>query len=236
MNNIAPNPEHVDAGEFVDYFASKTAVLHNRQIEEHVADCAACAQVSREIHTLVSATEHIGAEDVGRAFAEFALASALVRATGAESVGAILDRWRRELRQVSVGVLRTFVDSLGAGFTLSPSGSLSEWKFSPVHAMRGSGEKETARQERIHIAVPYAHLPASARVQKNGNNISLQIEDWSQDEIPLAALISCDRTGETSIGLPVPAARNGFEIRFQNVEPGAYLLILAAFKKGNVQA
>jgi anti-sigma factor RsiW len=233
--NGVSNPVHVETGELIDYFASQLSSERERQIEEHIAGCSACAESSRGVYSLVFDVQRLTAKELANSFANQAMASALASASRLESNASfrpVYDRWLRGLGRASVGVLKAMVRSSGAEFLLDGALSASAWRVSPEFALRGNDPAVPRSERKVILEAPGAKMRSSASFFLRGEDVAIKVAEWPGGWLPLAVLVDLDQTGKSVCGQTTQVAEGQFEIGFQGIKPGPYLLLFDSIEKG----
>lgn len=235
MKEDISKSDHLEPGELVDYFVSRLASDRERLIEEHVAVCGDCAESSRSVYSLVFVVQRLTKKDLAQSFANQAVASSLASATKLESNASlkpIYDRWLRGLGRATVGALKTIVRSSGAEFVIEGIHPASGWNISPAYALRALDPEDRRAESKVVLEVPGANLRSFASISLKNNAVVIKVVDWPGNAMPLAILVNFEQTGMSISGQTTQIAGDQYEIGFQGVEPGPYILLFTSMEKG----
>lgn len=235
MTNGVRNSVHIETGELIDYFASWSSSEREREIEEHIAGCGACAESSRSVYSLVFDVERLKAKELAQAFFQQAVASALASAARQESNASlrpIYDRWLRGLGRSSAGVLKAIVRSSGAEFLFDGSHLAGGWRISPEFALRGNDPEALRAERKVILEVPGAKMRSAASFSLKDEQVAIKVADWPDGWLPLAILVDLGHTGISVCGLTTQVAEGQYEIGFKGIAPGPYLLLFESIEKG----
>lgn len=227
--------DHVEPGELIDYFVSRLALDRERAIEEHITGCGTCAEYGRSIYSLVFNVQRLTARDLAQAFAKQVVASTLVSAAALESDASLkpmYDQWLRGLGRATVGGLKTIVRSSGAEFLIEGIHSVGGWKMSPAYALRTASPGDSPVASKVSLEVPGGNLRSVVSVGLQGDSVVIKIADWPEGAMPLAILVNLRQTDTRIPGQSTPVADGQYEIGFQGVQSGPYILLLASMEKG----
>lgn len=238
MENGARMVDHVESGDLIDYFLCRLPSDREQEIEEHIAECGACAEAGRGLYALVFDVQRWNAKDYARALAEQAVARVLVTAAEKESNPSrkpLYERLLRDLGRVRAGLLNTIVRASDAEFLLNVPSPAAGWKIAPAYATRGTDPGTHRAERKVLLEAPGTNLHAAASVGLKGRTVVIEVADWPADGMPLAMLLNLQA------GVPIPGqiekpAENRYEISFQDVLPGPYVLLFTSMEKGPAKA
>jgi hypothetical protein len=235
MTNGASKPNHVEPDELIDYFTSCLPSNREREIEEHVAGCDACTEFGRSINFLAHAVPRLTTKELAKAFASQALVSALSSASYMEGNGSLrsmYDRCIRGVGRTTVGTLKTIVRSTGAEFLFDASQPHGGWRFSPAFALRSLDPGTNRTGSKAILEAPGAQSVSAATVRRIGDTITVKIADWPVGSSPLAILADIGQTGVSVCGKTIHAAEDQYEITFEGIKSGPYLILFQLVEKG----
>lgn len=239
MKEDISKSDHVEPGELIDYFVSPLDSHRDREIEEHIAGCGTCAESSRSVYSLVFGVQRLTAKDLAQAFAKQAVASALASAAELKSNASLkpmYDRWLRSLSRATVGAVKTIVRSSGAEFLLEGIHPAGGWKISPAYALRSADRGDRQAEPKVAFEVPGATSRSAASVSLIGDAVVIKVVDWPSGRMPLAVLVNFEHTGTPITGQTTPIAEGQYEIGFQGVQSGPYILLFTSMEKGQPTA
>jgi hypothetical protein len=228
-------PVHPDSDEFADYFASKLTAETEESVERHLATCSACTQLARQVYSSTLVLQQWSTTTVTSmdycAVLHRNLTTLLEKA-GPSAWQNRIRLWTENWDAKAEGAVRMVLETPGKAANILTSGlgdllrPQARWQFAldPIPA-RIRGQSEGPILIASTITAPRARVAISSEARE----VEIRIDDWPLDQPPPLVLLA-----PVSVTPEAPEVREFHRIpgvsycmaRFENVEPGEYLIAL----------
>jgi hypothetical protein len=227
---------HIRSEELADYFTVNVSEERAEAIEEHLAECAQCAEEARQWHQFASLWQSWTAQAHGKAYQQAYLVRALQRVqkrTLPLSFQERVQRWLEYVRTKTGAVIRVAVQT-GENMSRAVSEGLETLLTPPhpVQPVRVRGGLRTRGGQTRGGTTPRTMVPLSgenplARVEVRGDSgiIEVHIAQRLQGQrLPLVLLVPMQDEVEPRVQTLLQENASEYYACFEDVRPGAYLV------------
>jgi hypothetical protein len=226
---------HPNVEELTDYFASELTPEAQDVLERHLGTCSVCSQLARHVYnsTLLLERWSSTAEPALDLLAVLRHSlTTLLEKSRASSWQNRLRRWTEDFGAQADGAVRMIVETSAKAVTVVTNGidevlrPEARWQFALQPApLRIRGQSEHGS---ISIATTASKPRARVAISSEAREVEVRIDDWPSDQLPpLALLAPVGATLEPKIQelSRIPGVSYCIA-RFENVQPGEYLIAL----------
>ncbi len=234
--------EHISPEQLADYFSGELSEDEEATLEEHLAECAECAERARNVYGLSLVVDQWTARAHGEAYRRDLLVTALAQAEESTTTSSWQERlqlWRERWSGQVEAALGIVLGAPGEACSLVTEGfkALARpkaiWEFA---AAEGSvapqllptlGPGAPPAPDTVEALAP-GRPQARVSVSGEAREVTVRIEELPPDRTAPLVLLIPEEGGEPRVAEPEKDPRLPYLIaRFEEVEPGRYL---AAFE------
>lgn len=234
--------EHPSETTLLAYADSELPEVEQQAVEEHVAECAECAQVARQSFRFaravgLSAKEH--GDVVRRAAIEEALAREEARA--AAELRERLAHWRSRWAGLAEAAASVALSAVDRGTQVAAEGLVgltrpgSAWQL--ASATGGAIRGEAGTGDSALLSTPALSVGPRARVAVVGGDapeVTIRLDGVREEDRPLVLLVSTDESEPARIQVAGrPAGASYLVARFDEIPMGTYVVAIEPFRDEN---
>jgi hypothetical protein len=232
---------HVSDEMLADYSAGRLSELDELEVEEHLADCSACAAVARAALLVEDVWDTWTARAHGQAYLAEVLAQAVIQAerlTADPSWKARLGAWAAQWRGHAEGAVRVVLDATGAASHVVTEGldgltrPGASWQFAPIPvAVPTRGPRAGGAPSRPTVALAPGSQQARVAVGGARREIVVRIDGQPADRRPpLVLLVPLDNDVQPRLAVVESQPDLPYLLaRFADVPVGEYVVAFEPF-------